>query len=200
MKRYRKLNKGPIVIASHNPGKITEISVLLKNYSTKVIPANTIDIIEPEETGLTFSENAAIKALTAAEASGLPALADDSGLSVSALNGKPGVRSARWAGPERDFTVAMKKLLKLIEGKGDRAAHFPCALCLAWPDRHQEIFLGNVFGTLTSKLIGDKGFGYDAIFQPEGFNITFAEMDPAKKHSISHRAVAFEKLASACLR
>lgn len=195
----RTLDKGSrLVVASHNQGKVREIRHLLAPFSIDVVSAGDLDLPEPEETGVTFGENAAIKALASATAANLPALADDSGLAVEALNGAPGIYSARWAGPSKDFMVAMRKVEDELAGTEDRRAHFVCALCLAWPDGHTETFEGRVDGTLVWPPRGDQGFGYDPVFQPEGHAITFGEMDPAAKHAMSHRARAFAQLVEAC--
>ncbi|MPT47364.1 MAG: RdgB/HAM1 family non-canonical purine NTP pyrophosphatase [Sphingobium sp.] len=196
----RKLAPGKLVIASHNKGKVREIADLLAPYGMDVISAGELDLPEPEETGTTFIANAELKALTAADLSGLPALADDSGLVVEALNGDPGIFSARWAGPDKDFGLAMQKVWDALGEKGPdagRDAHFICALALAWPDGHVEAFEGRVDGTLVWPPRGDKGFGYDPIFQPIGHDISFAEMEPEAKHAMSHRADAFKKLVAA---
>ncbi len=187
-----------LIIASHNPGKVREIAELLRPFDIAVVSAASLDLPEPEETGATFAENAELKARAAASSAKLPALADDSGLAVTALGGDPGIYSARWAGPGKDFTVAMKKVEDALMGKTDRRAHFVCALALAWPDGHIESFEGRVDGALIWPPRGDKGFGYDPVFVPEGHTITFAEMEPAKKHAMSHRADAFAKLIAAC--
>ncbi len=194
----RHFDGGKLVIASHNKGKVREIGDLLAPFGVETISAGQLDLPEPVEDGLTFIANAEIKALAAATASGLPALADDSGLEVKALGGEPGIYSARWAGPEKDFSVAMKDVAMKMADAPDRTANFTCALTLAWPDGHMESFEGKVFGTITWPMRGDKGFGYDPIFVPEGFDITFAEMEPAAKHAMSHRAIAFKQLIGAC--
>ncbi len=187
-----------LVIASHNAGKVREIADLLAPFGIKVISAADLNLPEPEETGETFVENALLKAHAAARAANLPALADDSGLVVNALSGAPGVYSARWAGPGKDFMVAMEKVEELLRGSEDRSAMFICALALAWPDGHAEVFEGFVEGEITWPPRGDKGFGYDPVFTADGEDITFAEMDPPQKHAMSHRADAFNKLVSAC--
>jgi XTP/dITP diphosphohydrolase len=194
---------GALVIASHNPGKVREIAELLAPHGVEVRSAGELDLPEPEETAVTFAENAAIKARAAAQGSGLPALADDSGLVVAALDGQPGVYSARWAGPGKDFGPAMERVERELsqiarrDGTVDRRAAFVCALCLAWPDGREESFEGRVEGTLVWPPRGSQGFGYDPIFQAEGFEITFGEMAPEEKHAISHRARAFAKLVGA---
>lgn len=198
----RKLEPGKLVIASHNAGKVREIADLLGPHGINPVSAGELGLDEPEETGTTFIANAELKAVAAAKASGLPALADDSGLCVDALGGDPGIYSARWAGPTKDFTIAMAKVNAALDAKGadaSRAAHFICALSLAWPDGHVESFEGRVDGTLVWPPRGDKGFGYDPIFQPVGHSISFAEMDPAAKHAMSHRADAFAQLVAALL-
>jgi len=194
----RQFSGENLVVASHNPGKVVEIADLLRPFQVKPISARELDLPEPVEDGDSFIANAEIKALAAATKSGLPALADDSGLCVNALGGDPGIYSARWAGPQKDFMVAMEAVEKALTGKPDRRAYFIAVLCLAWPDRHRESFEGRVDGTLVWPPKGGKGFGYDPVFQPDGFDITFGEMEPAKKHRMSHRARAFEKLINAC--
>lgn len=191
-----------LVVASHNPGKVREINDLIKPFGFAAISVGELGLPEPVEDGDTFGANAEIKALAAATASGRPALADDSGLCVSALDDAPGIYSARWAGDAKDFTIAMDKVetaLKdtVIRGEVNDAAHFMCALCLAWPDGHTETFEGRVDGRLTFPPRGDQGFGYDPIFIADGESITFGEMDPDKKHGMSHRARAFAKLVKA---
>jgi XTP/dITP diphosphohydrolase len=197
----RKLPPGRLIIASHNDGKIIEINALVSPFGIAAVSAKKLDLNDPEETGKTFAENAIIKARAAADASNLPALGDDSGLAVAALDGAPGIYSARWAGEPRDFDYAMKRIeAKLTEsGAQDPSARFVCALCLAWPDGGEEVFEGEVTGTLTFPPRGDNGFGYDPIFIPDGYDITFGEMAPAAKHAMSHRADAFRKLTKACL-
>ena len=160
--------------------------------------AGELNLPEPEETESTFIGNAKLKALAAAKASGLPALSDDSGLAVSALDGAPGIYSARWAGPSKDFTAAMLRVEKEMAGTADRSAKFVCALALCWPDSHCEVFEGEVHGTLSFPPRGTKGFGYDPIFVPVDLETTFAEMEPAAKHAMSHRARAFAQLVAAC--
>lgn len=194
----RQFDGTKLVIASHNPGKVREIDELLAPFGVEVISAGELGLAEPVEDGLTFIANAEIKARAAAQASGLPALADDSGLAVHALNGDPGIYSARWAGPDKDFKIAMKKVEEALENIDDRSAHFACALTLCWPDGHMESFEGRVHGNMVWPPRGDKGFGYDPTFTADGMDITFAEMDPAAKHAISHRARAFAKLVDSC--
>jgi XTP/dITP diphosphohydrolase len=188
-----------LVIASHNPGKVDEIVALLAPFDAAVVAAASLGIPEPEETGNTFEANAALKARAAVEAAGLPALADDSGLVVPALGGAPGIYSARWAGPAKNFRVAMERVNREL-GDGDRSASFVAVLALAWPDGHVEVFRGEVSGTLTWPPRGDRGFGYDPMFIPVGGALTFGELDPAEKHRISHRARAFAKLVEGCFQ
>jgi XTP/dITP diphosphohydrolase len=185
------------VIASHNPGKVREIAELLAPHGLSVVSASDLGLPEPEETGASFEANARLKALAAAAGADLPALADDSGLAVAALDGRPGIHSARWAGPARDFATAMVRVEETLAGKSDRRAHFVCVLALAWPDGRCETFEGRVDGRLVWPPRGDRGFGYDPIFLPDGHDLTFGQMDPAKKHAISHRARAFEKFLAA---
>lgn len=196
----RRFEGGRLVIASHNAGKVREIGELLAPFGAEVISAGALGLDEPEETGATFVANAELKARAAARASGLPALADDSGLAVDALGGDPGIFSARWAGPSKDFAAAMTLVHDRMGTAADRAARFVCALALAWPDGHCETFEGVVEGEIVWPPRGTHGFGYDPVFQPEGHAATFGEMDPAAKHAISHRADAFRKLVAACFR
>ena len=191
-----------LVIASHNQGKVVEIADLLRPLEINIVGARELGLVEPEETGRTFVENAVLKAELAAEAAQLPALADDSGLVVNALGGAPGIYSARWAGPEKDFDHAMRRVSEalLFGGNPDRSCSFVCALALAWPDGHTESFEGRVDGTVTWPARGQNGFGYDPIFTPIGRQLTFGEMDPVDKHAISHRAHAFAQLLSSCLQ
>ena len=196
----RKLAPGRLVIASHNPGKVREIKALLGPYGIEPVSAAELDLPEPEETGVTFVANAELKALQAADLSGLPALADDSGLCVEALNGDPGIFSARWAGETKDFAVAMQRVedkLAALPPETGRDAHFVCALALAWPDGHLEWFEGRADGVLVWPPRGDKGFGYDPMFVPNGHEVTYGEMDPEAKHAMSHRADAFRQLVAA---
>jgi XTP/dITP diphosphohydrolase len=201
---------GCLVIATHNPGKLTEMRDLLAPYGIDATSAGELDLAEPKETGMTFRANACIKAEAAAKASGLPAFADDSGLAVDALGGEPGIHSARWAGPDRNFRRAMElveeKLRRGATTPQQRKAHFVSALCVAWPDGQVEEFEGRVDGTLVWPPRGDKGFGYDPMFLPDGHARTFGEMSSEEKHGLpphglglSHRARAFRKLAEACL-
>jgi len=196
----RQFEGHKLVIASHNQGKVREIGELLAPYGVETVSAGELGLPEPVEDGLTFIANAEIKAVAAATASNLPALADDSGLEVAALGGEPGIYSARWAGPEKDFTVAMAAVNKKLCGTNNKAANFTCALTLAWPDGHKESFEGKVHGDLTWPMRGSKGFGYDPVFIPTGHDVTFAEMDPAEKHAMSHRADAFKQLINACFK
>ncbi len=189
----RTLRGRRLVIASHNPGKLREIAELLSAHGIETVSAPSLDLPEPAETGSSFAANATIKALAAATAAELPALSDDSGLVVKALDGRPGIHSARWAGPERDFGMAMARVQRELADTDDRSAYFICALCLAWPDGHHQVFEGRVDGDLVWPPRGDRGFGYDPIFRPAGHEITFGEMEPALKHAMSHRARAFEK-------
>jgi XTP/dITP diphosphohydrolase len=194
----RRFADGKLVIASHNPGKTREIAELLAPFGVEVTTVAALGLAEPEETGTTFADNARLKARAAAKGSGLPALADDSGLEVHALGGRPGVQSARWAGPTKDFAIAMRKIEDALAGATDRRANFACALALCWPDGHCEIFEGRVDGTLVWPPRGARGFGYDPVFVADGRAVTFGEMAPEEKHAISHRAEAFRKLVAAC--
>lgn len=199
----RKLAPGRLVVASHNAGKVREIGELLRPYGIETVSAGELGLPEPAETETTFAGNARIKAHAAAKAANLPALSDDSGIEVDALDGAPGVYTADWAEtPQgRDFPMAMKKVWDLLEAKNaphPRSARFRCTLCLAWPDGHDEIFDGRVEGAVSWPMRGDLGFGFDPIFTPDGYDQTFGEMDPAKKHEMSHRADAFAKLVRGC--
>lgn len=197
----RKLAPGKLVIASHNAGKVREIRALLGPHGIEPVSAADLDLPEPEETGTTFVANAELKAMQAADLSGLPALADDSGLCVEALGGDPGIFSARWAGPDKDFGLAMRLVedrLAAIDG-APRDAHFVCALALAWPDGHVEWFEGRVDGTLVWPPRGGRGFGYDPMFLPDGETLTFGEMAPEAKTPLTHRAAAFRQLVAAIL-
>ena len=195
-----KFEGDTLVIASHNPGKVVEIQALIGAYVPNIVSAADLNLPEPEEVGASFVENAELKARAAATAARLPALADDSGLAVAALEGAPGIYSARWAGPTKDFTIAMRRVAVELRGKQDLRAKFVCALSLAWPpsesDRtqHVETVEGTVSGTLVWPPRGDKGFGYDPMFVADGHALTFGEMEPEAKHAISHRADAFRKL------
>jgi XTP/dITP diphosphohydrolase len=207
---HRRIS-GRLVIATHNPGKLVEMRELLALYGIAATSAGELGLPEPEETGTSFRANARIKALAAAQAAGEPAFADDSGLAVDALGGEPGIHSARWAGPTKDFAGAMARIDALLHERGAtapaaRGAHFVSALCVAWPDGHVEEFEATVDGTLVWPPRGTKGFGYDPMFLPDGFALTFGEMTSDEKHGLppkgrglSHRARAFLKLAEACL-
>jgi len=202
---------GALVIATHNPGKLAEMRDLLAVYGVDAISAGELGLAEPDETGVTFRANARIKAEAAAKASNRPAFADDSGLTVDALNGDPGIYSARWAGPDKDFRLAMNKIQSLLIERGAKSAkqrrgHFVSALCVAWPDGHAEEFEATVDGTIVWPPRGTAGFGYDPLFKPDGHERTFGEMSADEKHGLpprgrglSHRARAFLKLAEACL-
>jgi len=202
----RRLGSGSLVIATHNAGKLKEIGALLEPYGVKCLSAGSLGLPEPAETGTTFVQNALIKARAAAEASGLVALADDSGLSVDALDGRPGVYTADWAerqwfegDPGRDWYMAMGKVEGMLQQRGadvDRSCAFHCVLAIAWPDGEYAIYEGSVAGTLTWPPRGTMGFGYDPVFVPVGRDLTMAELDPAVKHAISHRADAFAKLVA----
>jgi len=194
----RRWQGGPLVIASHNQGKVAEIADLLAPYGAEVMSAAGLGLEEPEETGLTFIDNALLKARAAAKATGKPALADDSGLAVAALNGDPGLYSARWAGPRKDFFLAMRKVEDKLAGSTDRRAAFLCALALVWPDGHEEAVEGRVDGLWVWPPRGGNGFGYDPAFQPDGYDQTFGEMAPEHKHEMSHRADAFRQLVARC--
>jgi len=201
----RKFEGGKLIVASHNEGKVREIRELLLPFGVETISASELDLDEPEETGTTFKTNAELKALAAATAANMPALADDSGLRVKALGGDPGIYSARWAGPTKDFDLAMARVERELVKKGnesdeERAAHFVCALTLAWPDGHVETFEGSVHGSMIWPARGRNGFGYDPVFVPRGHDITFGEMDPAAKHAMSHRAEAFRLLIKDCFK
>ena len=195
----RRLHSGDrLVLASHNPGKLVELAALLEPRGIAVQSASAFGLPEPEETAPDFVGNARLKALAAAQASGLPALADDSGFCAAALGGAPGVLSARWAGPDKDFGAAIRRVHDASQGGTDRA-WFVCALCLAWNDGVTASFLGRVEGRMVWPPRGSLGFGYDPVFMANGAGQTFGEMDPAAKHRISHRAQAFAALLAACL-
>lgn len=209
MTTEHRLLTGKVVIATHNKGKLVEMRELMEPYGIALTSAGELGLPEPDETGYMFSENAAIKAHAAAKASGLPALADDSGICVDALDGAPGLFSANWAGPGKDFKPAMARVLAEMAKRGattpeKRRAHFVSALVIAWPDGHEELFEGRVFGTVADAPRGTGGFGYNPIFQPDGYDVTFAEMSTTVKSGVddalSHRARAFKLLAAACLR
>jgi XTP/dITP diphosphohydrolase len=202
---------GKLVIATHNPGKLAEMRELLAPHGVEAVAAGELGLVEPDETGDSFRANAAIKSTTAARAAQLPAFADDSGLAVDALDGAPGIFSARWAGPTKDFGVAMTRIERLLQERGartpeQRRAHFVSALCVAWPDDHLEEVEARVDGILVWPPRGSAGFGYDPMFEPDGFERTFGEMTSIEKHGLpplglglSHRARAFVKLAEICL-
>lgn len=202
---------GKLVIATHNPGKLAEMKELLAPYGIAAVSAGELGLGEPEETGNDFRSNAAIKAIAAAQATKLPAFADDSGIVVDGLDGAPGIYSARWAGPSKDFNAAMAQIERLLQERGatmpdKRKAHFVSALCIAWPDDHLEEVEARVDGTLVWPPRGTAGFGYDPMFLPDGHNRTFGEMTSIEKHGLpphglglSHRARAFVKLAEICL-
>ena len=194
----RHFDSKKLVIASHNQGKVREIGELLAPFGVETVSVAELNLPEPVEDGESFIANAEIKALAAATKSGLPALSDDSGLEVNALGGEPGIYSARWAGPSKDFAIAMAEINRQMADYNDRRANFTCALTLAWPDGHMESFEGKVFGEITWPMRGEKGFGYDPFFVPNGYQQTFAEMEPAAKHAMSHRADAFKQLINAC--
>jgi len=204
-----RLLSGRVVIATHNAGKLVEMRELLAPFGVEAVSAGELGLPEPDETGTMFAENAAIKAHAAARAAGLPAFADDSGLCVDALDGAPGLFSARWAGPTKDFSGAMARIEAelAVRDAESRRAHFVSALVLAWPDGHTELFEGRVFGDLVAPR-GTQGFGYDPIFRPDGHARTFGEISSEEKHGVdwetgtalSHRARAFVRLAAACLR
>ena len=197
----RKIEKGRLVAATHNPGKVRELKDLFEPAGLEVASAIDLDLPEPEETEQTFEGNALIKARAASEATGSPALSDDSGLEVKALGGMPGVHTAIWAGQPRDFYMAMETVEKLLTeiSAQDRSARFVSTLAVVWPDGHEEVFKGTVEGHLVWPPRGEKGFGFDPVFVPAGESETFGEMDPAKKHAMSHRADAFNKLKAALL-
>jgi XTP/dITP diphosphohydrolase len=194
----RKFDGQSLVIATHNPGKAREIADLLKPYVKEFKTSAELDLPEPEETAHTFTGNASLKAVLAAKLAGIPALADDSGLAVTALKGEPGIYSARWA-PNKDFNIAMGEVNRRLGKSPDRTASFICALAIAWPDGHVETFEGRITGNLIWPPRGEKGFGYDPMFIPEGDTRTYAEIEPQEKHATSHRARAFEKLVKECL-
>jgi XTP/dITP diphosphohydrolase len=208
--KHRRIT-GRLVIATHNPGKLAEMRELLSPYGIAAVSAGELGLNEPDETGTTFRDNARIKAQAAAAATALPAFADDSGIVVDALDGEPGIYSARWAGPDKNFAGAMATIENKLKERGAatpdrRKAHFVSALCVAWPDGHAEDFEARVDGVLVWPPRGDKGFGYDPMFLPDGHERTFGEMPSEEKHglpprgkALSHRARAFLKLAEACL-
>jgi XTP/dITP diphosphohydrolase len=187
-----------LVIASHNQGKIREIAALLAPFDLKILSAADFNVPDPQETETTFLGNAQLKAEVVMKASGFAALADDSGLSIPVLGGQPGIYSARWAGPARDFSIAIQKVTESLHPHQDRRAYFTCALALTLPQGAFYVFEGHIWGTLVLPPRGNQGFGYDPIFQPEAYAQTFGEMDPETKHSISHRRRAFDQLIGAC--
>ncbi len=197
----RRLEGGRLVVASHNAGKVREIAELLAPFGLDMCPAADLGLPEPLESGADFMANAELKARAAALGAGLPALADDSGLAVTALGGEPGIYSARWAGEARDFVPAMERVHQTMvrSGLADTSARFVCALALCWPDGHCETVAGEVRGHITWPPRGGRGFGYDPIFTANGETLTFGEMSPHAKHAISHRADAFRKLTNRCL-
>ncbi len=196
----RRLRRGErLVVATHNAGKLREIAALLVPQEVEAVSAGALGLPEPEETEATFAGNARLKASAAARAANLPALADDSGFSVAALGGAPGVLSARWAGPDKDFAAAMRRVWDEMAGCEDRRAWFTCALCLAWPDGVQATFVGRAEGSVTWPPRGSHGFGYDPLFVPVGEAETYGEMDAARKEAMSHRALAMAQLRLACL-
>ncbi len=201
----RSLQPGQkLVVASHNKGKIVEFRDLLEPFGLQVVSAGELNLPEPDETETTFAGNARLKAVAAARGAGLPALSDDSGVEVDALDGAPGIYSARWAGPTKDFGLAMRKVADAVKAKGlwvapGPRANFTAALCLAWPDGEDEVFEGRVYGILVDPPRGARGFGYDPMFLPDGMSQTFGEMEPDHKHAISHRARAFAMFKARCL-
>jgi XTP/dITP diphosphohydrolase len=189
----RQLDRGRLVLATHNPGKVVELAELLNPHGLDVVSAGELGLPEPDETETSFIGNARLKALSAATLSGLPAIADDSGLCVDGLGGAPGIYSARWAGPGKDFSVAMARVNDEL-GTNPRTAHFICALCVAWPDGHTEVVEGRVDGTLVWPPRGGNGFGYDPMFLMDGKAQTYGEMPRAKREEDNHRARAFQQL------
>ncbi len=186
-----------LVIATHNLNKLREMQELLAPYGVELVSAGALGLPEPDETAPDFAGNARLKAVAAAQASGLPALADDSGFCVAALDGAPGVVSARWAGPDKDFAAAMARVHREAAGSADRRAWFISVLCLAWPDGEPALFEGRVDGAYAWPPRGDRGFGYDPMFVPDGSALTYGETDPDEKHATSHRARAFARLLAA---
>jgi XTP/dITP diphosphohydrolase len=196
----RKLLPGSrLVLASHNKGKLAELTELLRPYRIEIVSAGELGLPEPDETEADFAGNARIKALAATTATGLPAFSDDSGFCAAALSGQPGHLSARWAGAEKDFAKAMALVNERVGDTADRRAWFVAALCLAWPDQHTETYVGRVDGSMVWPPRGGNGFGYDPMFVPEGASLTFGEMDPGVKHTVSHRARAFAQVMASCL-
>ena len=197
----RKLHAGRLIAATHNMGKVKELKTLFEPLRFRVESAKDLGLDEPDETEFTFAGNALIKAQAAAQATDAPALSDDSGIAVTSLGGMPGVHTADWAGEPRDFYRAMEKVEHALQSIGatDRHAKFVCCLAVAWPDGHAKTFTGEVHGTLTWPPRGQMGFGFDPVFVPAGYDLTFAELEPEQKHAMSHRAVAFAKLKAALL-
>lgn len=197
----QRLAPGRLLAATHNTGKVAELKALFEPFGFEVVSALDLGLEEPEETEATFAGNALLKARAAVAASGLPALSDDSGLSVTALGGEPGIYSARWAGEPRDFYRAMQRVEDALaaSGSSDRSAKFVCALAVVWPDGQEAVFEGEVHGELVWPPRGTRGFGYDPVFVAQGETITFGEMDPDRKHAMSHRAQAVKKLRAALL-
>jgi XTP/dITP diphosphohydrolase len=201
----RKLTRGEtLVVASHNAGKVREINDLIRPFGLDAVSAGSLGLPEPEETETTFIGNARLKAVAAARASGHPALADDSGMEVAVLGGAPGIYSARWAGPSKDFNAAMEKVAREVTARHGWSApgpvaNFTCALAIAWPDDHVATFEGKTFGRLVWPPRGSRGFGYDPMFLPNGEDLTYGEMEPERKHADSHRARAFKQFVAACL-
>ena len=197
----RKLHAGRLIAATHNMGKVKELKTLFEPLRFRVESAKDLGLDEPDETEFTFAGNALIKAQAAAQATDAPALSDDSGIAVTSLGGMPGVHTADWAGEPRDFYRAMEKVEHALQSIGatDRHAKFVCSLAVAWPDGHAKTFTGEVHGTLTWPPRGQMGFGFDPVFVPAGYDLTFAELEPEQKHAMSHRAVAFAKLKAALL-
>ncbi len=189
-----------LVIATHNVGKLGEFQELLGPYVKEIVSAGQLGLPEPEETGTTFEENALIKAQAAAKATGAVALADDSGLCVNALNGQPGLYSSRWGGPDKNFMIAMRRINEELGNHQDRTAYFICVLVMAWPDGHHEVIEGRCDGTIVWPPRGDKGHGYDPVFQPQGYDKTFAEMESEQKNALSHRGKALRALVETCFR
>ncbi|XDZ65590.1 non-canonical purine NTP pyrophosphatase [Alphaproteobacteria bacterium LSUCC0684] len=200
MSRGRQLTEPCLVVASHNQGKVREIRDLLAPFALKISSAAELDLPEPEETEKTYRGNATLKAAAAARASGMPALSDDSGFELTAINNAPGLYSARWAGPEKDFSMAMEKVHAsfLASGSQDKNCRFVCALSLVWPDGHDETVEGTIDGEMVWPPRGDRGFGYDPMFRPLGHALTFGECDQDWKHQVSHRAEAFAQLLERC--
>lgn len=200
MSVYRQFNEDSLVLATHNAGKVKEISSRLDGMDVKVFSAGDLDLDEPEETGKTFEANATLKALAAARATGKIALADDSGLAVTALDGAPGIYSARWAGENKDFKAAMQRIHDELDDNDSRHAAFVCVIALAWPDGHVELARGECEGHLVWPIRGEDGFGYDPMFEPTDHNQTFGEMEFEAKQEISHRKIALDKIFTRCFK